>query len=208
MLNVALTGNIAAGKSAVADLFRRWGATIIDADQLVREVQAPGSPVLAAIATRFGEEILLPDGSLNRPRLRTMVMTDIVARRDLEAIVHPAVEARSAQRREEARRRGDRLVVSEIPLLFEALDPAAFDAVVLVDAPESLRAERLMRERGLAAGEVRDLLAAQLPATDKRRWRGGPRHEGPFIIDNDGDREQLERRARAVWQELMARAGA
>jgi dephospho-CoA kinase len=208
MLNVALTGNIAAGKSTVADLFRRWGATLIDADQLVREVQAPGSRVLAEIAARFGAEILLPDGHLDRPRLRGIVMADPSARRDLEAIVHPAVEARRVVRVEEARRRGDLVVVNDIPLLFEALDPAGFDAVVLVDAPEEVRLDRLIHDRGMDPGEARRVLAAQQPSGPKRAWRGDPLGKGPFIIDNDGELARLEQRARAVWEQLVDRASA
>jgi dephospho-CoA kinase len=206
MLNVALTGNVAAGKSTVADLFRRWGATLIDADQLVREVQAPGSPVLARIAERFGAEVLLPDGELDRARLRGLVLADPAARRDLEALVHPAVQARRSERVDQARRRGDRIVVNDIPLLFEALDPGRFDAVVLVDAPEALRLRRLVEDRGLPAVEARQLLAAQQPTGPKRAWRGGPRNAGPLIIDNDDTRARLEQRARAVWEELLALA--
>jgi dephospho-CoA kinase len=206
MLNVALTGNIAAGKSTVADLFRRWGATLIDADQLVREVQSRGSPVLDRIADRFGVEVLLPDGELDRARLRAIVMADPSARRDLEALVHPAVQTRRSVRVEQARQRGDRIVVNDIPLLFEALDPGLFDAVVLVDAPEESRLRRLVQDRGMPEVEARRLLAAQQPSGPKRAWRGGPRQEGPFIIDNDGARTRLEERARAVWEELVALA--
>jgi dephospho-CoA kinase len=208
MLNVALTGNIASGKSTVADLFRLWGAVVIDADQLVREVQAPGSPVLVAITRRFGREMLLPDGSLDRARLRAIVMSDPGARRDLEALVHPAVEARRQAQVLAAEQRGDRIVINDIPLLFEVQDPGAFDAVVLVDAPEAIRLERLMRERGLSQEEARMVLAAQGPSAAKRAWRGGPRGEGPLVIDNDGDRTRLERRASAVWHELMDRSEA
>jgi dephospho-CoA kinase len=204
MLNVALTGNIAAGKSTVADLFRRWGATLIDADQLVREVQAPGSPVLAAIAVRFGNAILLPDGQLDRSRLREIVMADPAARRDLESLVHPAVHIRRRDRVEQARRRGDRIVVNDIPLLFEVLDPGAFDAVVLVDAPEELRLRRLVEDRGMPEVEARRLLAAQQPVGPKRAWRGGPRNKGAFIIENDSTQARLEERARAVWEDLVA----
>jgi dephospho-CoA kinase len=206
VLNVALTGNIAAGKSSVADLFRRWGATLIDADQLVREVQTPGSAVLRAIAARFGSDVILPEGDLDRARLRGIVMADPAARRDLEALVHPAVQAHRRDRVEQARRRGDRIVVNDIPLLFEALDPGLFDAVVLVDAPEELRLRRLMEIRGLSEQEARRLLGAQLPTGPKRAWHGGPRDEGPFIIENDGTRARLEERARAVWEELVALA--
>ncbi len=204
MLNVALTGNIAAGKSTVAELFRRWGAVIIDADQLVREVQAPGSPVLAAIVARFGSGVLLPDGSLDRARLRTIVMSDPEARHDLEAVVHPAVQERRNVLLHAAWERGAQIVINDIPLLFEALDPAAFDAVVLVDAPEAMRLERLTRDRGMDLDAARRAIAAQQPSGVKREWRGGPRREGPRVIDNDGDMTLLEARTRAVWDDLVA----
>ncbi|MEO8140130.1 MAG: dephospho-CoA kinase [Gemmatimonadota bacterium] len=211
MINIALTGNIAAGKSTVAELFCRWGATLIDADQLAREAQTPDSPVLRAIAERFGPSILQPDGALDRPRLRAMVMADPIARRALEAIVHPAVQALRQGRLALARARGDAVVVQDIPLLFEVaeqggpapLDPGGFDAVVLVDAPESLRLARLLHDRGLAESEARQLIAAQLPSSVKRAWRGGRRDRGAYVIENDGDRGELEARSRAVWEEIM-----
>lgn len=211
MLHIALTGNIAAGKSTVANLFRGWGATVIDADRLAREAQSPGSPVLRAIAERFGAEVVRPDGELDRPRLRAIVMDDPIARRALEAIVHPAVQALRLGRLALARAAGDRVVVSDIPLLFEVatdggpapLDPGAFDAVVLVDAPEAERIARLIRDRGLSEPEARQMVAAQLPSAVKRAWRGGPGNRGAHVIDNDADLATLERRARAVWEELL-----
>src|SRR6266853_6357097 len=118
MLNVALTGNIAAGKSTVVDLFRRWGATIIDADVLVREAQAPGGEVLAAIAGRFGADVLASDGTLDRASLRGKVMGDDVALTALNAIVHPAVQQRRLELQSAAAERGDAIVVNDIPLLF------------------------------------------------------------------------------------------
>ena len=201
MIHIALTGNVASGKSTVAALFRDWGATVIDADQLVREVQAPGSPVLAAIAHRFGDGILLPDGSLDRPRLRSIVLADADARRDLEALVHPAVQARRCALVDAARARGETIVVSDIPLLFEVLDPSAFDAVVLVDASEPVRMARLL-ERGLGEEEARRMIMAQLPSAVKREWRGGHPPRRPFVIDNEGDRDALAARARRVWDAL------
>jgi dephospho-CoA kinase len=199
MVNVALTGNIAAGKSAVAELFRRWGATVLDADAIVREVQAPGGPVLRRIADRFGEAVLRPDGSLDRPGLRRIVMADAAAREALERIVHPAVYARRAELAAEAEARGDRIVVSDIPLLFESGDAGGFDAVVLVDAPEPVRLRRLMEQRGLSEAEAGAMIQAQLPASAKR-----PRSH--FVIDNDGDLAALERAASEVWRALLARA--
>lgn len=206
MYHVALTGNIAAGKSTVAALLARWGATIIDADLLTHEVQAPGSATLAAIAATFGPEVLTAEGELNRPRLRALVLADADRRRALERIVHPAVRRRRAELVSEAARRGDPIVVSDIPLLFEALDPAAFDAVILVDAPEPLRLARLQARSGLPEEEARALLAAQLPAAGKRSWRSST-GAGPLIIDNDADVVTLEQRTREVWESLRARAG-
>jgi dephospho-CoA kinase len=208
MLNIALTGNVAAGKSTVADWFRRWGATLIDADQLVREVEAPGGPVLEAIAQEFGTVVLLPDGALDRQRLRAIVLENADRRRALEAIVHPAVQVRRQARVEEARRAGASIVVNDIPLLFEVLDPGAFDAVVLVDAPESVRFTRLLRDRGLSETEARRLMAAQGPSAPKRAWRGGPANRPALLIENDGDMVALEQRARAVWEELQSRVNA
>ena len=201
MLNVALTGNIAAGKSTVADLFRRWGATIIDADELVRQVEAPGTPVHAAIVRRFGAEVLAPDGALDRAALRAKVLADPAAFTALNALVHPAVERRREALLDVARQRGDRLVVSDIPLLFEVLDPAKFDAVILVDAPVDVRRARLRTLRDLSAEDSEGMIAAQMPAERKRR-------RSDYVIDNDGTLEQLEQRARAVYDALVRRAAA
>ena len=198
MLHVGLTGNVAAGKSTVAALFRGWGATLIDADALVHELQAAGSPVLAAIAARFGAAVLRADGALDRAALRARVLADPTELTALNALMHPAVAARRRELVQAARRRGDRIVVSDIPLLFEADDPTGFDAIVLVDAPETVRRARLA-ERGLPAGEAERLMAAQQPAADKRA-------RSDYVIDNSGDVTALEHSARTVWQALLARA--
>src|SRR5438128_8070884 len=199
MLNVALTGNIAAGKSTVVDLFQRWGATSIDADALAREAQAPGGEVLAAIAGRFGADVLASDGSLDRAALRGKVMGDQAALDALNQIVHPAVRRRRDELLREARAGGDLLVVNDIPLLFEVLDPAQFDAVVLVHASEPLRRTRLRAMRGLSNDEADRMIAAQMPAERKRA-------RSDFVIENDGSLAELERRARAVFDELRRRA--
>jgi dephospho-CoA kinase len=199
MLSVALTGNIGAGKSTVAGLFKQWGATLIDADQLVREVQAPGQPALKDIAARFGAEVIFSDGSLDRAALRARVLGDPTALADLNRIVHPAVHRRRLELLGEARARGDRIVVSDIPLLFEADDPGTFDAVVLVDAPEMVRRARLLASRALSPVEADCMMAAQLSSTPKRA-------RSDYVIDNDGDLPALERAARAVWEALLARA--
>ena len=187
MLHVALTGNIAAGKSAVARLLADWGATVIDADEIVRELQRPGTPVFHAIVERFGPGILTPEGRLDRAAL--------------EAIVHPAVLAERERLLEACRNGSSGIVVCDIPLLFEVMDPAGFDAVVLVDAPDQLRIERLTRERGLTAQEAQSLLGLQLPAGPKRL-------EADFVIDNDRSRDELRNRTWTVWRKLVSQARA
>ena len=199
MLNIGLTGNIASGKSTVVELFRTWGAAIIDADQLAREAQAPGSEVLAAIVRRFGGDVLTSDGALDRAALRSKVMGDDQALGALNGIVHPAVQRRRAQLLDEARARGDQLVINDIPLLFEALDPKDFDAVVLVDAPPAVRRARLRLLRGLTNAEADAMIAAQMPSDRKRG-------KSQYVIDNDGSKEALEQKARAVFDELTKRA--
>jgi dephospho-CoA kinase len=199
MLSVALTGNIGAGKSTVVDLFRRWGATIIDADQLVREAQAPGHPALAQIAARFGHQVLHQDGTLDRARLRAIVLTRPAELEALNRIMHPLVHERRQELLAAAAARGDRIVVSDIPLLFEAADPGEFDLVVLVDAPESVRRSRLLAARGLEEDQISRLMAAQLSSASKRE-------RSDYIIDNAGSREELERAAASVWQAMLSRA--
>lgn len=199
MLNVALTGNIAAGKSTVVSWLRRWGATIIDADELAREAEAPGTEVLAAIVRRFGADVRLPDGALDRAALRAKVMGDDAALADLNAIVHPAVRRRRDELLAAAKARGDLVVVNDIPLLFEALDPAQFDAVVLVDAPQPVRRARLRALRGLSNEEADRMIAAQMDAERKRA-------RSQYVIDNDGSLKELEAKARIVFKDLMQRA--
>ncbi len=199
MLNVGLTGNIAAGKSVVVGFLRRWGATIIDADELVRAAQSPGSEALSTIVRRFGADVLASDGALDRAALRSKVMGDEAALAALNAIVHPVVQRRRADLQREAELRGDVLVVNDIPLLFEATDPAQFDAIVLVDAPISLRRARLRAMRGFSNEDADRMIAAQMPAERKRA-------ASQFVIENAGSLQQLETQTRTVFRELRRHA--
>lgn len=206
MLHVALTGNVASGKSTVAGLFRAWGATVIDADELVRESQRPGTETLARIVARFGPDVVTGDGELDRAALRAQVFADPAARADLEAIVHPAVWRRRAALIAEARARGDEVVVSDIPLLFETAARGLFrlgsvDAIVLVDAPAAVRRRRLVDARGIDPAEADRIIEAQLPAEEKR-------DRSTWIIENDADLATLEHRTRAVWDAMVERARA
>ena len=198
MLNVGLTGNIGSGKSTVARLFADWGAVVVDADAIVHALQQPGMPVLQAMVAKFGEEILAPDMTLDRAKLRTRVFGDRNALAALNGIVHPAVAAERDRQIAEARAAGTKILIQDIPLLFEVMDPAAFDAIVLVDAPVAARRERLERLRGLDPDAAESMIGAQRPSAEKRS-------KATFIIDNEADFPTLENRARTVWRQLERR---
>jgi dephospho-CoA kinase len=155
--------------------------------------------VLGAIVRRFGSGVLRADGTLDRGQLRAMVFTSPDALKDLNAIVHPAVNRLRKALVAQAREAGAQVVVTDIPLLFEAADPDSFDVVVLVDAPEELRRQRLFERSGLPRYESDRLMAAQLPAAMKR-----PRAD--YIIDNDSDIAALEARTAEIWASLRGRA--
>jgi len=201
MLSVALTGNIASGKSTVLDLFRGWGAFITDADAIVRELQRPGTPVYHGIVARFGPGVVSEGGALDRAALRRAVFADPGARAALEALVHPAVARRRQELEHQALTAGARIAVHDIPLLFEAADPGAFDRVVLVDAPAPVRRERLLTRPGVTPDDADRMLAAQQPSPGKRE-------RAHYVIDNDGSLDQLRARARQTWEALLADAGA
>lgn len=194
MLSVALTGNVAAGKSSVVRWFARWGATIIDADAIARETQRPGTEVFAAIVQQFGNDVVGPDGKLDRATLRRRVLADEKLLTSLNAIVHPAVQRRRAKLISDALAHGVDIVVNDIPLLFEVLDPSEFDIVVLVDAPEQVRLERLLR-RGLEPKEAERLIASQLPSGRKRAL-------ADIVIDNHGSLDDLRRAAKEAWKRI------
>jgi dephospho-CoA kinase len=197
MLLVGLTGNIASGKSTVAQLLSERGATIIDADVLARRAVERGSAAFDAIVRRWGTSILAPDGHLDRAALRRTVFGHPKELEALNDIVHPEVERLRDKRIAEARSRGDRIVVCDIPLLFEKKMVGTFDKIVLVDAPRPLRLERLVRDRGLRETEAMDMIAAQMPAELKRA-------RADFVIDNAGTLTELEAKVDDVWASLVA----
>ena len=197
MLLVGLTGNIASGKSTVAQLLSERGATIIDADVLARRAVEQGSKAFDAIVRRWGTSILAPDGHLDRAALRRTVFGNPRELEALNDIVHPEVERLRDKRIAEARTRGDRIVVCDIPLLFEKKMVATFDKIVLVDAPRPLRLERLVHDRGLRETEAMDMIAAQMPAELKRA-------RADFVIDNATTVGELERKVDEVWTSLVS----
>ncbi|MFI5230228.1 MAG: dephospho-CoA kinase [Gemmatimonadales bacterium] len=196
MLLVGLTGNIGSGKSTVAQLLSERGATIIDADVLARRAVELGTPAYGKIVERWGAAVQAPDGHLDRAALRHVVFGDHSQLEELNAIVHPEVERLRSRLVEQARARGDRIVVCDIPLLFERHMTDCFDRIILVDANRAVRLERLVADRGLHETEAMDMIAAQMPAELKRA-------RADFMIENDGTLAQLERRVHEVWTALV-----
>ena len=199
MLLVGLTGNIASGKSTVAHLLAARGATIIDADVLARQAVEEGTPAYREIVERWGRSVLGPDGHLDRGALRRLVFQDQTELEALNSIVHPEVARLREQLMAEARARRDRIVVCDVPLLFEANMVDEFDCIVLVDAPRPTRLDRLVRTRGLHETEAMDMIAAQMPAELKRA-------RADFVIDNTGSLADLETHVEETWESLSAEA--
>jgi dephospho-CoA kinase len=196
MLIAALTGNIAAGKSTVAAGLAARGATVIDSDLAARAAVAPGTPALTAIVQAFGKGVLQADGSLDRALLGARVFSDPHARATLERIVHPAVEEQRMAAIAAARRDAQRIVVCDIPLLFEARLAYQFERIVLVDASVDTRIRRLVDGRQLSRAQARARIAAQLPATLKRG-------RADLVLDNNDDLASLQRDIEAAWQRVQ-----
>ena len=199
MLRVGLTGGIGAGKSEVARRLAAYGAVLIDADAVAREVVEPGTPGLAAIREAFGPEVLRPDGSLDRERLGDLVFADPQQRATLNGIVHPLVRDRMAELEEQAT--GAEVVVHDIPLLAEGGGAALFDEVVVVDVPARVQLERLVRERGLSREQAQARMAAQA-------GRDARLAVATLIVDNSGSLSELDREVGELWAELRRRARA
>ena len=194
---LGITGSIASGKSTVSGMFQARGALLVSADQLAREAVLPGSATLARLVERFGGDILLANGELNRTRLGALVFADPAARRDLEAIMHPAIAALAETRLRCLRRAGETLIVYEAPLLFEVGAEGRVDRVLVVRIDPGVQLQRLMRRDGLDEAAARLRIAAQMPQAEKLA-------RADFVIDNSDGREFTEQQVAALWPELTA----
>ncbi|HEX2722316.1 MAG TPA: dephospho-CoA kinase [Gemmatimonadaceae bacterium] len=189
---IGLTGNIASGKTVVADMLAERGATLVDADVLAREAVMMGSPALDAIVARWGENVLDAAGNLDRSALRHLVFENQSELDALNEIVHPEISRLRARDIATARARGDQVVVCVIPLLFERHLVEDFDAIILVDAARSLRLERIVRDRAIDEAEAMKMIASQMPADLKRA-------RADYVIENNGSIQELEAEVDRVW---------
>jgi dephospho-CoA kinase len=194
VLRIGLTGGIGSGKSTVSGLLAARGAVVIDADRIAREVVEPGTPGLAAVVEAFGDGVVAPDGSLNRPALAAVVFSDHEARGRLDGIVHPLVRARAVELAAAAPR--DAVVVHDVPLLVETGQAGSYDVVLVVEADQRTRVERLVR-RGLTEDDARARIAAQ--ATDEQR-----RAVADVVLDNSGSPEELAAQVDRFWAERVS----
>jgi dephospho-CoA kinase len=199
MLKIALTGGIATGKSYVLDRFRRLGVPCLDADALAHGVMAPGTEATQAIAARFGPEVLAEDGTVDRTALGAIVFAEPAARRELEALVHPAVYRsiavglRAFELVEQAP-----LAIVAIPLLYETDRQADFDKVIATVCLPALQVERLS-QRGIGEADARRRLAAQLPADEKAA-------RADYVIRTDGTFEDTDVQVDQIWSALQTLA--
>jgi dephospho-CoA kinase len=195
MLRVGLTGGIGSGKSEVSRRLAERGAVVVDADLLAREVVEPGTAGLADVVEAFGEKVLGPDGRLDRPALGRLIFGDDAARRRLEGIIHPRVRQRARQIQEDAP--ADAVVVHDNPLLVEMGQAGDFDAVVVVDAPDDVRLDRLVRLRGMSPEDAQARIAAQASRQERLAV-------ADHVVRNDGGLSTLDAAVDELWDRLVA----
>jgi dephospho-CoA kinase len=197
VLRVGLTGGIGAGKSEVSARLAAQGAVVIDADAIAREVVEPGTEGLAEVVEAFGPEVLLPDGTLDRPRLGEIVFADPELRGKLNEIIHPRVGARMAELEREAGPAS--IVVHDVPLIAESGRTDAYDLVVVVDVPPRVQLDRLVRRRGMTREQAEARMAAQAGREQRLAI-------ADIVIDNSGSLAELDRQVGDLWSELRRRS--
>ena len=191
---IGLTGGIGSGKSTVSEMLRELGAAVVDADAGARAVVEPGQPALAEIREAFGDEVLGPDGGLDRERLATLVFADEDARSRLNAITHPRVREWMAEQVQAAVAAGQEIVVLDIPLMYESGLEGGVESVVVVWSPPETQVERAVA-RGMNEADARARVAAQMPIDEKRA-------RADHVVDNSGSLEDTRRQVERLWGEL------
>lgn len=194
---IGLTGSIATGKSTVSKMLKQKGYPIVDADEISKFVVEPGSPVLDEIAEVFGADILLPDGSLNREKLGSLIFHDEEKRKILNGIIHPAVRAEMLRQKEEWLEKGANTVVMDIPLLFESKLQSYVDKIVVVAASHPIQKDRLIARNGYSADEADARIRSQLPIEEKIKGADA-------VIDNDGTIEETEHQLNEILMKMNA----
>ena len=200
MMTIGLTGGIASGKSLVAELFRHLGAAVIDADSVAREVVEPGTTGWQSVVAEFGQDILVPDSTIDRAKLGRIIFSDRERRNTLNAILHPLIINTIRERIAAlGRKYPEALVVADIPLLIECGLQHEFDAVIVVWSPVELQRKRLMERDGLSAAEARQRIDAQMALNEKQA-------HATHVIKNDGNEKQTEKQVKKIFLTIKQQA--
>lgn len=195
---IGLTGGIASGKSVVAGIFKSLGAYIIDADVIARELVKPGLPAWHEIVEKFGRDILLEDGNVNRKLLGSIIFKDPVKRKALNSILHPKIFDEARQQRKEIEGRDpSAIIIFDVALLIEAGHSEVVDAVILVYSDEELQIKRLMERNGFTREEAMERIKSQLPAEEKKRY-------ADYLIDTSKPKEDIERKTVEIFNKLKS----
>ena len=192
---VGLTGGIASGKSTVAEILKRQGAAIINADVLAREVVEPDRQAWTEIVNAFGTAVLQPDRALDRQKLRAIIFDDPAVRKKIESIIHPQVRALAEQRIREHAAAGYAVIVYEVPLLFEGNLQEWLRPVILVACDVDTQRNRLQSRDNLSAAQAQKHIEAQMSLEEKRRL-------ADYVIENNGSLEDLDRQVQAVLEKI------
>ena len=194
---IGLTGGIATGKSTVAKLLRyEFSAPVIDADKVAREVVAPGRPTLAKIVEKFGKDVLLADGSLDRAKMRAMIVADADARHALEGITHPAIQEAMLRKLSSMAMEGAPVAVIEAALMVETGSYLVYEAVIVVGCAPETQLRRLMARDNCTEESARAMIGTQLSIVEKEK-------HGTYVIHNDGTQDELKAAVTAVWADVM-----
>lgn len=195
-LLVGITGGIGAGKSLLSRYFSKAGYPVLSADEIAREITQPGSAAIEEIRSAFGEDAILPDGSIHRAFIRSEITKDPSLRAKLDGITHPKIQTLSKQRADEFFQNGSSIVFYEAPLLFEAKSDRNMDKVICVHAPDSVRIQRVIARDKVSKADAEKLLRSQMPQDEKMK-------KSDFLVENSASEAQLEKNAEAVLQELL-----
>jgi dephospho-CoA kinase len=199
-LKIAVTGGAGSGKTSVCNRLKELGLKVISSDTLARKVVAPGGAAYQKIVQHFGKKILLPDGHLNRHKLRQIIINDDASRAALERCIHPEITKLVQLNIAQAQQDGERFVLIEVPLLFELGIQDQFDIVLMISAARELRIQRLMERDNVTRNEAEDLINVQLPDDEKEK-------QADFIIKNNGSMDQLIRSVDRFYQKYRQKYG-
>ena len=198
LYRIGLTGGIASGKSTVGAMLRQMGAVVIDTDWIAHEVTAPGSGALMEMSRRYGTDIVKEDGSLRRDAVGKIVFSDPVEKKWLEALLHPLIRAEAEKQAQAAFEAGQRVVVMDVPLLFESGWNGKVDEIWTVYTPQAIQEVRLQRRDGYTDSEIADRLASQWPIDEKAK-------RADVVIDNTGLPESTRRQVEVAWNAVVNR---